>query len=115
MKFLATLILLSFIAVSTAGAFDVQISNPTDKVVYHEVVWETCDWEGWPGKCTMGMGEQAPGASSRFNGNYKPGIYSINWYSRAEGYDDTYPIEIKQRTGLLILEARKKPVFAPGS
>jgi hypothetical protein len=114
-KYLIVIAILSFIVIGTASAFDIQLSNPTDKVVSHAVVWETCDWVGWRGRCTIGMGEQSPGSNHRFGNNYKPGIYSVNWYNRAEGYDDTYVIEIKQRSGLLILEARKKPMFAAGS
>lgn len=114
MKYIIVIAIL-FIVIGTASAFDIQLSNPTDKVVYHAIVWETCDWDTWPGRCSIGGGEQAPGASSQFGGTYNPGIYSVNWYNRAEGYDDTYFIEINQKSGLLILEARKKPVFAAGS
>jgi hypothetical protein len=108
------LVLLTLILVSTASAFDIELSNTTDKRQYYRIKWLTCDWEGFGPVCHIGMGEMDPGHLNKWGADYKPGIYAVEWYNTADKYTETFPIEIGQRSGLLKLEFGKKPVFLPG-
>ena len=110
------LLLICFVA-SSANAFNVKLTNNTDRAMVYTVVWLACDWEGFPPAQIMAAGEIKPGITNDLESNYTPGPYLIVWYARSNDLPDfnaKYLVKVNSRKGVLIATPSKQPEFTPG-
>jgi hypothetical protein len=97
---------------SLAPAFNITLSNDRDELMYYNVIWLACDWEGFPSSHSMALGEIQPGMINDLGIDYVPGPYLIEW--SGSDFRVGYEIQINSKKGVLMSSPNQTPLFIPG-
>ena len=109
----ALLIIVMVLFVSNVGAFSIKIMNDSKQLLNYKLIWNECDWEGFPKNTAIAGGEiQSEAINDLGSSKYKGGKYTMEW-SGKNFKSRNITIQVPNK-GILILKAMSPSEFHKG-